>query len=261
MLMFAGYVALVLMGVTLGLMGAGGSILTLPILMYFMGCPILLAGRYALVIVGVSATVGVWRYRHFIDLQRCLPFLFPSLLGVFLARYWLLPHLPLQFAGVSTDTLLLQVLLVLMVLAGLAMVRDQSACMTTHSRLAAPYAWTLLAVAGLFLGLLMGVLGVGGGFLIIPTLVLLLGFTMTDAIPASLFIIMVNAALGIAVDFSLWSGADGLLLLGYVLSAMLGMLIGLAVSCFVQVHQLRRFFGFLICCVAAVMGMQAWLVV
>jgi len=238
-----GYIALAAMGITLGLVGAGGSILTIPILVYLLDVPIILATSYSLVVVGSTAFMGLLRYRHHILFKKAILFLIPSVLGVFTARHFMIPALPHTIGSLSIDKALVILLLIFMSAAGYFMIKD-SPIDSQNNR---PKNQNIKVILiGLALGAVMGLLGAGGGFLIIPTLVLLLGCSMQEAVPTSLFIITVNSLIGFAADQHQFIAADWVNLAKYLAPAFSGMLMGLYIAKFVNGKALKKAFGYFI---------------
>lgn len=192
-----GYIVLAAMGITLSLLGEGGSILMIPILVYLLDVPIILATSYSLVVEGSTAFMGLLRYRHHILFKKAILFLIPSVLGVFATRYFMIPSLPHTISSLSMNKVLVILLLIFMSAAGYFMIKN-SPIDSSNNR---PKNQNIKVILiGLALGTVMGLLGAGGGFLIMPILVLLMGFTMQEAVPTSLFIITVNSLIGFAAD-------------------------------------------------------------
>ncbi len=240
-----GYIALGIMGMTLGLVGAGGSILTIPILIYFLGIPILLATTYSLIVVGTSALVAAIRYRQSILFKKAINFSIPSVIGVFATRHFIIPNLPSSIGGISIEEALFILLLIFMSLAGYFMTRNitythEARGSTSYDK---PIRITLIAFV---LGSMMGLLGSGGGFLIVPILVLLMGFNMKEAVPSSLFIISINSFIGFAADKHLLLMANWMDILKYLICALFGMFIGIHLSKLFNAEQLKKFFGYFI---------------
>lgn len=238
-----GYVALVAMGITLGLVGAGGSILTIPILVYLLKAPILLATSYSLIVVGSTALIAAIRYRHHILFKKATLFLVPSVLGVFGARHFIIPNLPHTLGTLSIDKALVMLLLIFIGVAGYFMIKNSPPYAKNHS---SKNQIIKVVFTGLSLGIIMGLLGAGGGFLIIPTLVLLMGFTMQEAVPTSLFIITVNSLIGFASDKHHFISADWINLTRYLTPALLGMLMGLYIAKFIKGESLKKAFGYFV---------------
>ena len=238
-----GYIALTAMGFTLGVVGAGGSILTIPILVYLLNVPIILATRYSLVVVGSTAFIGLLRYRHHILFKKAIVFLTPSVLGVFTARHFMIPALPHTIGSLPIDKALVILLLIFMIAAGYFMIKNSPLDAKNHL----PKNQNInVILIGLGLGVIMGLLGAGGGFLIIPTLILLMGFSMQEAVPTSLFIIAVNSLIGFAADQHQFIASDWGNLVKYLAPALLGMLMGLYIAKFIQGKILKKAFGYFV---------------
>jgi uncharacterized membrane protein YfcA len=238
-----GYIALAAMGITLGLVGAGGSILTIPILVYLLNVPIILATSYSLVVVGSTALIGLLRYRHHILFKKAIVFLIPSVLGVFTARHFMIPALPHTIGPLPVDKALVILLLIFMIAAGYFMIKNSPLNAKNHL----PKNQNInVILIGLALGVIMGLLGAGGGFLIIPTLVLLMVFTMQEAVPTSLFIITVNSLIGFAADQHQFIADDWSHLAKYLAPAFFGMLMGLYIAKFIQGERLKKAFGYFV---------------
>lgn len=235
-----GYIALAVMGITLGLVGAGGSILTIPILVYLLNVPIILATSYSLVLVGSTAFMATLRHRNHILFERVILFLTPSVLGVFAARNLMIRALPHTIGSLSIDKAFVILLLILMGVAGYFMIKNSPLNVQNHL----PKNQNIKVILiGLALGVIMGILGAGGGFLIIPTLVLLMGFTMQEAVPTSLFIITVNSLIGFTADQHQFMVSDWGAVAKYLAPALLGMLTGLYIAKFIQGESLKKAFG------------------
>lgn len=237
-----GYVFLVIMGMTLGLVGAGGAILTIPILVYLFGIPIVHATSYSLFLVGSSAFVASIRYRHTIQFRKAVNFAVPSALGVFATRNFIIPHLPHSLVIISTDKALVILLLIFMGLAGYFMIKNTSYAYDNGSNASFGQSKKVTLIA-FGLGILMGLLGAGGGFLIIPTMVILMGFTMQEAVPTSLFIITLNSFIGFSTDKHHLLASDWSNLVKYLLYALFGMMIGLYIAKFIKGERLKKTFG------------------
>jgi uncharacterized protein len=250
-----GYIASLLIGVSLGLLGAGGSILTVPVMVYCFHVPVLMATSYSLFIVGVTSLLGAChQYRQEnVDGKVAILFCFVPLMMVSLIRTYVLPEIPPQLFevyGVPVTFSVLSMVLfsLLMMTAAIPMVRRR------YSKEVLPpsnRAVHRMIVSGIVVGLVTGFLGAGGGFILIPSLVLLLGLPMKKAIGTSLFIIALNALVGFALD--LQHMVMNWTLLGYVtLVAMVGIFLGAAISRKVSAGGLKVFFGWFVMLVAVV---------
>jgi len=238
-----GYLSLGIMGMTLGLIGAGGSILTIPILVYLLATPFLMATSYSLVIVGSCALLATYRYRHQIQYKHALFFAVPSLIGVFMTRSLLIPHLPSFIGPVPLTKALVILLLVFMGCAGYFMIKkvpfspDQEKEEPAYN----PLKIVLLASC---LGSIVGILGSGGGFLIIPILVLMMHIPMKKAVSTSLFIIMINSYVGFLSDTHYVVDFDWFTLAQYLGCSLTGMMLGISLSNYVEGQSLKKIFGY-----------------
>jgi uncharacterized membrane protein YfcA len=248
MLHYLGYVAAIFIGLMLGVMGGGGSILTVPALVYLLGVSPVLSTAYSLFIVGSTALVGAagyWR-RGLVALPTALRFLGPSLAAVFLTRRVLLPAVPARLFAlgslvVTKDLLVLLGFAVLMVVAAVAMIRPGSA--TGAATAGAPAGNGRVLGMGAAVGLLTGLVGAGGGFLIIPALVLGARLPMAQAVGTSLAIIALNSLLGFAGDLSAGRVIDWPFLLGFLAFALAGIGLGGWLARFIPGARLRPAFG------------------
>lgn len=243
----AGYLASVFVGVVLGLLGGGGSILSIPILVYLFQVEPVLASAYSLFIVGVTSFVGaVPKYRQqLINLRTGILFGIPSIASIFTTRKWIVPAIPdLIWEGdgfvLTKRVLILGIFAVLMVLASLSMIRGKKEINSDQQN----FKSLLVVVEGLLIGFLTGLVGAGGGFLIIPALVFLTGLKFKTAVGTSLFIIAINSLSGFMGDvFS--SSIDWIFLLSITALAVAGIFIGNVYANKISSIKLRKAFGWL----------------
>lgn len=247
-----GYFASVIMGVSLGLIGGGGSILTVPILFYLFRQDPLVATTNSLFVVGVTAFVGaaINAKKGNIDFKTGILFALPSFAGVFVSRHFLLPWLPDVLISTPAFTLTKPLLVmisfaVIMVIASRAMIRSGSATTSTliENEPIAP-AFLSVIFKGFFVGCTTGFVGAGGGFLIIPALVLLLGLPMRLAIGTSLGIIAANSLFGFVI--SPHGSTDWNLLLTICGLGVGGIFIGQLYSSRINERHLKKGFGFFV---------------
>ncbi|MEO7444945.1 MAG: sulfite exporter TauE/SafE family protein [Ferruginibacter sp.] len=200
----AGYIAALLIGLSLGLIGGGGSILTVPVLVYLFHIDPLTAVSYSLLIVGLTSAVGALNnYRRgYVDIKTALLFGLSSVITVYSIRKFMLPVIPSQFiignVTLSFGTFILIVFALLMVTAAVSMIRKREIFVRQTSRVSKPL--LILLLYGIGLGIVTGFLGAGGGFILIPALVLILGMPMKTAIGTSLMIISFNSLIGFMGD-------------------------------------------------------------
>jgi len=244
-----GYFFSVFIGVVLGLLGGGGSILSIPILVYLFHVEPVAASAYSLFIVGVTSLIGAFsKYKeHVVSLRTGFLFSIPSSVSIFSTRRWIVPSIPdtvLQFHSliITKRILLLGVFAVLMVLASISMIKGGMKEIRSEEH---RFKNILVVIEGTLIGFLTGLVGAGGGFLIIPALVFLTGLNLKTAVGTSLFIIGINSLIGFAGDllnFSMnWS-----VLIPITLLAVLGIFIGNFFSEKIAGNVLRRAFGWFV---------------
>lgn len=244
----AGYAAALLIGLSLGLIGGGGSILTVPILVYLFGITPVLATSYSLFIVGVTSLVGSASnfVNKQVDLKTVIVFGGLSVITVFCIRHYIIPHLPLtvEIAGYTISISLIMMLLfaVLMIASSLSMIKGASERGVTAVHKAG---FIKIALSGTGVGLVTGLLGAGGGFLLIPALILLLRLPVKTAIGTSLVIISINSLIGFADDVTHHT-MEWPLLLKLTAIAVVGVIAGTALSRRINGNTLRKGFGWFI---------------
>lgn len=246
---FIGYLASVFIGIILGILGGGGSILTIPILVYIFHVDAVVASAYSLFIVGVTSLVGaIPKYKdHLVDLRTGLLFGIPSILAIFSTRKWIVPAIPdvvlqLEDFLLTKRLLLLGLFAVLMILASLSMIREKKKEIRQDKL---PNQTFLLIIEGMLIGLLTGLVGAGGGFLIIPALVLLTGLPFKTAVGTSLFIIAINSLMGFLGDVLNFK-MDWIFLISITTLAVGGILVGSQLSKRISAKRLRISFAWFV---------------
>jgi uncharacterized protein len=245
------YLASILIGISLGLIGGGGSILTVPVLVYMFGISPLISTSYSLFIVGSTSLIGAYiNYRKgLVKIKTAMFFGLTSITTVYIIRRFLIPLIPynlFQIGGFRvTEPILTMVLFaVLMIAASIGMIsgkEGKSGCLECNLRRNV----IKLLLSGIGIGLTTGLLGAGGGFLLIPTLVLILGMPMREAVGTSLLIIALNSLIGFFGDIGHFA-IDWLFLLKITLIAVSGILIGGMVSKNVESDRLKSGFGWFV---------------
>ena len=247
-----GYFASALIGVSLGLIGGGGSILTVPVLVYLFGVDPVPATAYSLFIVGATSLVGALpKYRDgMVNLKTALIFGVPAILAVYATRAWLVPMIPDRVGAVgdlvvTKAMLMMGLFAILMVFASWSMIRSDKSIPEEASTVPQQFNYPMILTEGAIVGVLTGLVGAGGGFLIIPALVLFSKLPMKQAVGTSLLIIAAKSLIGFTGDLSHyrfdWT------LLGIVTSlAIAGIFIGNRLSRSVDGAKLKRGFGWFV---------------
>lgn len=240
----AGYIASVFIGVILGILGGGGSILSIPILVYIFKLDAVTASAYSLFIVGVTSFIGaIPKYReHLVDMRTGTIFGVPSVFAIFSTRKWIVPSIPQEILHlgdfvITKRIILLGVFALLMILASVAMIKERK-----EQEYESPGGVSLIIIEGILIGFLTGLVGAGGGFLIIPALVLLTGLKFKTAVGTSLLIIAINSLLGFLGDVLNYS-INWPFLLTITCLAVSGIMIGNIFSHRLPAKNLRKAFG------------------
>lgn len=248
-----GYALSLLVGITLGLVGSGGSILTVPILVYAFGVSAETATAYSLFIVGLTALVGAGGYyrKSLVDLRTVLVFSVPSLIAVYLVRKFVMPAIPdpvfsVGGSEVSKGMLIMGVFAVLMIAASFSMIRKRKTDCDSPEITEPTFNYPLIFIEGVVVGGLTGFVGAGGGFLIIPALVLLARLPMKVAIGTSLLIIAIKSLVGFTGDLSADTTIDWPFLLLVSLFTIIGMFGGMALGKHIPGEKLRPTFGWFV---------------
>ena len=247
-----GYILAVLVGVSLGLIGSGGSILTVPILVYVMGVNPVLATASSLFVVGTTSLVGGVQnaMQKKVDFKTVFIFGIPSIAAVYLTRAYLIPLLPDVLLRIGdfelTKSIGLMILFaVVMILASVSMIRPCPYCQDQNKD-EIQYNYPMILLEGGLVGVLTGLVGAGGGFLIIPALVLLARMPMKLAVGTSLFIIAIKSLLGFLGDINNGEIIDWQLLSIFTVLAVVGTFIGIFLSKKIAGDKLKTAFGYFV---------------
>ncbi|WP_419868212.1 sulfite exporter TauE/SafE family protein [Chryseobacterium sp. CT-SW4] len=246
-----GYIASVLIGISLGLIGGGGSILTVPVLVYLFGIDAFAATEYSLFIVGVSSIAGSLSYfkNKLVNLRVVVLFGIPSIISIFLTRAYFLPLIPEYLFTIGKFTItrnifLLLIFAVLMIIASYKMIRKRKIT-EKEVPLLGRNKNLIAAGEGSVLGMLTGLVGAGGGFMIIPALVNLLKTPMKVAVGTSLVIISLNSLIGFFSSVGKVQ-IEWKLLLSVTLVAIIGIILGSQLSKKIDGEKLKPIFGWFI---------------
>ena len=245
---YIGYFASIIIGVSLGLIGGGGSILTIPILVYLFGIEPELATSYSLFIVGLSALFGC--YSHYkmgnLRIKAALYFAIPSVISILIIREVIFPQIASTLFSIATfkvskDFMIMVVFSVLMMVAAISMIQKKM-----PEIVATATNYTQLGIIGFVVGIITGFLGAGGGFLIIPALLFFANLNMKQAVGTSLLIIFINSSIGFAGDLYIGTPIKYSFLLIIAAMAFIGILIGTQLSKKIDSTQLKPLFGWFI---------------
>jgi len=244
-----GYFLSLLVGISLGLVGSGGSILTVPILVYLMGVNPVIATAYSLFIVGITSLVGGFKSAKagMVDYKKVVGFGIPSILAVYLTRRLIVPAIPEVVLSISSFTLsknmaLMILFAIVMILAAYSMIKTEKTTAIEPKK--SPYFFVILE--GIFVGVLTGLVGAGGGFLIIPALVIIAKTPMKIAVGTSLVIIALKSISGFIGDLQNLTIIDWKLLLIFTALSVLGIFIGLALTNKIDGEKLKKGFGYFV---------------
>ncbi len=246
-----GYFASALIGISLGLIGGGGSILTVPVLVYLLNVPAVEATAYSLFIVGATSLVGSYpKYKQgLVNLKTALIFGVPSIIAVFLTRKFLVPAIPNELFSfnnilVTKSILMMLLFAILMVFASISMIKDNKTPQALKPE-KQHFNYPMILLEGAVVGMLTGLVGAGGGFLIIPALVLFTGLPMKEAVGTSLLIIAAKSLIGFTGDIGHFN-MNWPLLLTVSAIAIVGIFIGNKLSLTIDGAKLKKGFGWFV---------------
>ena len=253
---FAGAIGAILIGVVLGLTGGGGSILTVPILVYLLGINPITATGYSLFIVGSASLVGAIRNAKLgmIDYRTGIVFAIPAFISVYLTRKYLVPSIPDVLFTVNDyvltkDVGIMVFFALVMLAASISMIKGRKEsvkpCCSTQEDPIVSFNYPMIIAEGLVVGVLTGVVGAGGGFLIIPALVLFAKLPMKKAVATSLMIIAIKSLIGFLGDVQNVA-VDWEFLLTFTSLSILGIMLGIYLNKFVDGKKLKKSFGWFV---------------
>lgn len=253
-----GYLAALCVGLSLGIIGGGGSILTVPILIFFFHIDPVLATTYSLCIVGLTSGVGAFRYYRNgnIIFDVALLFGIPSLITVFIMRKWVVPSIPSHICTIAHHEIIKPDLLIatfsmLMIAASLSMIRKKKTSEAEETEIATNK--PLLVGQSILVGGVTGFVGVGGGFLIIPSLIMFARLPLKKAVGTSLLIMTISSLLGVTGDLVRHVAINYNFLMLFSTFTITGILAGVYLSRNIKDKILRQSFGWFVLCIGVIM--------
>ena len=247
-----GYLSALVIGISLGLIGSGGSILAVPVLAYLFSVNEKVATAYSLFIVGASSLVGGFKQhlKGYVDWKTAIIFGIPALVGVTLVRHYVIPALPDILFNINDFEFtrrmgMFGLFAVLMIPAAFSMLKKPKE-KEQKSDDTAKYNYPLILIEGLLVGGITGMVGAGGGFLIIPALVILANIDMKVAVGTSLVIIAFKSLLGFFLGDALTMNMDWTFLAVFTGISLIGIFIGSYLSNFIDGRKLKKGFGYFI---------------
>ncbi len=250
MIEILGYFGALIIGVVLGLIGGGGSILTVPVLVYLLGINPVTATAYSLFVVGTSSLVGAVKnmQKKRVAYRTAIVFSIPAFIAVYATRKFLVPAIPdhiITIAGleITKNIAIMLFFAFIMILASVSMIREQKERPVKAEKV--KYNYPLIIVEGLIVGVLTGIVGAGGGFLIIPALVLLAKLPMKKAVATSLLIIAIKSLIGFIGDVQNLE-IDWQFLLIFTALSVIGIFVGVYLNKFIDGKKLKKGFGWFV---------------
>lgn len=247
----AGYVASVFIGIALGIIGGGGSILTVPVLVYLFKIDTILATAYSLFIVGITSAIGSVPYfrKGLVNIKTAIIFGTPSIIAVFLTRAYVIPAIPESLFRIGSfdmtkDILIMLLFAFLMIFASYSMIKKEE-IKTNEEIREQKFDYPVILLEGTIVGGITGLMGAGGGFLIIPALVLLSKLPMKEAVGTSLIIIASKSLIGFLGE-ERWGEINWTFLNTISLFAIIGIFIGSALSKKIDEIKLKPLFGWFV---------------
>ncbi|MBK7959737.1 MAG: sulfite exporter TauE/SafE family protein [Bacteroidetes bacterium] len=248
---YIGYLCSILIGITLGLIGGGGSILTVPVLVYLFYINPVIATSYSLFIVGLTSAVGSFSYfnKGLVNIKTAIVFGIPSIVAVFMTRAYIVPAIPNEIGTIAgfllTKSILLMVLFAMLMIAASYSMIKKDAPKTGHDEAVQKFNYPIILLEGAVVGVLTGLVGAGGGFLIIPALVILSKLPMKEAVGTSLVIIAAKSLIGFTGE-----GGEAMIdweFLGIISSfAIMGIFLGTYLSKKIDGAKLKPAFGWFV---------------
>ena len=247
-----GLISAIAIGLTLGLIGGGGSILTVPALVYLLSIEPVPATAYSLFIVGLTALIGsiAFMKKNLVSYKTAVIFAIPSFIAVFLTRKFIIPAIPdtiITFGtiDITKDLFLMVLFAVLMLASSISMIKKRKSDAEISDDKEPEFNYPMIFLEGLVVGVLTGLVGAGGGFLIIPALVILAKLPMKLAVGTSLLIIAAKSLIGFGGDIGNMP-IDWLFLVKFSAFAVGGILLGSYLTKYISNAKLKPAFGWFV---------------
>ncbi len=247
-----GFLSALVIGISLGLIGGGGSILAVPVLAYLFSVDEKIATAYSLFIVGCSALVGGIKqhYKGFVNWKIAFVFGIPAIIGVTIVRKFVVPALPDVLTTIGSFDFTRRMAMfglfaILMIPAAISMLKDRKEIIDPANK-KTTYNYQLIVLEGVVVGIITGLIGAGGGFIIIPALVLLANLDMKTAIGTSLIIIALKSLSGFLLGDTFILEIDWEFLSIFTLISLIGIFIGSYLSNFINGKKLKKGFGYFV---------------
>lgn len=245
-----GYLGALLIGVVLGLIGGGGSILTVPILVYILSVEPVTATAYSLFVVGSTALVGAIRnvQKKMVDFKTGIIFAIPAFIAVYLTRKFIVPAIPEHLFNIGSFEITKNVgimvfFAIVMLIASISMIKGRKD--SGEENVEIHYNIPMILLEGSVVGVLTGIVGAGGGFLIIPALVLFAKLPMKKAVATSLMIIAIKSLIGFLGDVGNVE-IDWIFLSIFTLISIVGIFVGIYLNKFIDGSKLKKAFGYFV---------------
>ncbi|CDF79978.1 conserved hypothetical membrane protein [Formosa agariphila KMM 3901] len=245
-----GFIGALVVGLVLGLTGGGGSILTVPILVYLLMLNPVTATAYSLFIVGVSSSFGAFKnfQKGLVDLKIAAVFAIPAFSMVYITRKFIIPAIPESIFHIGSfvvtkDIFIMVMFAIMMVVASVSMLKPSKD--KHHDNGPRKLSNILIFNQAIVIGFFTGIVGAGGGFIIIPALIILGNLTMKKAVGTSLFIIAINSLIGFIGDIGNVE-IDWVFLLSFTAIAVVGIFLGSYLSNYIPGKKLKKGFGWFV---------------
>jgi uncharacterized membrane protein YfcA len=249
------YAFALIIGLSLGLTGGGGSILTVPILVYIANIQPVIATAYSLFIVGFSSLIGTTKYYHkkLVDVKTAFIFALPAFITVWLIRKFVIPAIPddiIHFGHfiVTKNIFLMLFFAIIMFVSSIKLITGGE----KEEKNTKPAPYSLVLFSGIIVGILSGLIGAGGGFLIVPVLVFFMNLPMKKAVGTSLLIVSINSLIGFTGDLLNLPSVNWEFLLIFSGISSVGVFIGIYFSKFLDANKLKKLFGYFVLIMAVV---------